>query len=110
MSGETIVQGVVIEASVDIGTEELCRACAVREEWLVALVAEGVVEPRGGSPEAWRFSGDSLRRVRIVRRLQSDLGINLAGAALALELIEENARLRRRLQVIKRGGDEEPYP
>lgn len=110
MTRETVLHGVVIETSVELGTQELCRACAVREDWLIALVAEGVIEPRGRSPGAWRFSGESLRRARIVRRLQRDLDLNLAGAALALELIEENERLRRRLggqPVPARGDDNE---
>jgi chaperone modulatory protein CbpM len=32
-----------------------------------------------------------------VRRLQSDLRVNIPGAALVLSLADENARLRRRL-------------
>ncbi len=108
MSGKTVVHGVLIETSVEFGTRELCRACAVREDWLIALVAEGVIEPHGRSPAAWRFSGESLRRARIVRRLQRDLDLNLAGAALALELIEENERLRRRLAARSAPGEEHP--
>ena len=42
----------------------------------------------------WHFPGYCLRRVRIVQRLESDLGLNLAGAALALELLEEVEDLR----------------
>lgn len=91
------VQGIVIEESVEITSGELCQACAVRREWLIELVEEGVLEPQGLAPEQWRFPADSLRRARIVRRLQHDLGLNLAGAALALELLEENEAIRARL-------------
>jgi len=37
-----------------------------------------------------------VRRVRCALRLESDLGVNLAGAALALDLLEELNRLRAR--------------
>ena len=43
----------------------------------------------------WRFSGVALTRVQRVIRLQHDFGVNLPGAALALELLEELERLRR---------------
>ena len=91
------VQGILIEESVEITAGELCQACAVRREWLIELVEEGVLEPEGPAPEQWRFPAESLRRARIVRRLQRDLGLNLAGAALALELLEENEAMRARL-------------
>lgn len=37
----------------------------------------------------WRFSGKSLRRARSAHRLQRDLGLNLAGIALVLDLMDE---------------------
>jgi chaperone modulatory protein CbpM len=43
----------------------------------------------------WRFSGAQLRRARIALRLERDLGVNAAGVALALELLEELEQLRR---------------
>ncbi|MAM56690.1 MAG: MerR family transcriptional regulator [Salinicola sp.] len=75
---------------------ELCRTCTVHAEWVIELVDEGVIVPHGRRREQWRFYGASLHRVRVVQRLQRDLGVNLAGAALALELMDEVARLRRR--------------
>ena len=55
------------------------------------MVQEGVLEPVGGSREQWRFGVSSIRRVRTAVRLQRDLGVNLAGAALALELLDRIA-------------------
>ena len=45
-------------------------------------------------PTAWRFHAVSLRRVRITRNLQEELGVNMPGAALALDLLDELERLR----------------
>jgi chaperone modulatory protein CbpM len=39
-----------------------------------------------------------LRRARLALRLERDLEINLAGVALALELMEELEYLRRKLK------------
>ena len=44
------------------------------------------------------FAGASLRRTRVALRLLHDLELNLPGAALAVDLLDEIARLQRRLQ------------
>ncbi len=95
--------GVVPELLTELTLADLCRACAVRTEFVVELVEEGVLEPVGREPQRWRFTDAHLRRARMASHLQRDLGLNLAGAALALELLEEIEALRARLQVL--GGD-----
>jgi len=76
---------------------ELCRACRLPAEQVFELVEHGVLEPRGREPARWRFHSVSIRRARSALRLQHDLGVNAAGAALALELLEEIERLRARM-------------
>lgn len=95
----SLLRGEVLEEEVELTFGELCRACQVPAERIFELVEEGVVEPLGREPSRWRFQGVSVRRVRCALRLERDLGVNVAGAALALDLIEEleaaRARLRR---------------
>jgi chaperone modulatory protein CbpM len=55
------------------------------------------VEPIGRRPESWQFRGVSLRRIRCAQRLEDDLGVNTAGVALVLDLLEELEELRTRL-------------
>jgi chaperone modulatory protein CbpM len=93
----------VPEDSSELTVDELSRACAVPVEFIVELVEEGVLAPAGPAPERWRFNYAHLRRVRVASRLEHDLGVNLAGAALALELLEEIEALRARLRVLGGG-------
>jgi chaperone modulatory protein CbpM len=58
-------------------------------------VEEGVISVLEIDAAEWRFSGAQLRRARIALRLERDLGVNAAGVALALELLEELEQLRR---------------
>lgn len=88
----------ILEEQVGLTLADLCRACATQTEWLVELVEEGVLSPSGGSPEVWRFTGVQLRHARVAVRLQRDLGVNPAGAALALQLMDELDALRGRLR------------
>ncbi len=94
-----VFSGCVIEEEVELSLAELSQACCVNAEWLMALVAEGILEPLEDG-EQWRFGGASVYRARTVQRLQQDLGVNLSGAALALELLEEIDSLHERLAVL----------
>ena len=91
------VSAIILEEQTELSLVEVCRACAVRAEFIVELVEEGVITPQGREPHRWRFSGTHLRRATVALRLQRDLGVNLAGAALALELLDELDTLRARL-------------
>lgn len=77
---------------------ELCRSCGVEAEFIEALVEEGILEPVGRRGRHWCFPASSLRRTRITLHLQRDLGINFAGAALALDLLERIEDLEARLR------------
>ena len=78
--------------------EQLCRVCAVQTEFVLTLLEEGVAQPiEGQRPETWRFSQVQVRRVSVAWRLQRDLGVNPAGAALALQLLDEMETLRAQL-------------
>jgi len=96
----SLLTGDVLEEDVEMTLAELCRACQVSAETVFELVDEGVFEPMGQEPAIWHFHGINVRRVRCVQRLQNDLGVNIAGAALALELLEELEVMRERLRRI----------
>jgi len=89
------ISALLLDDSVEFTIAEICEACSITEELIVEIVAEGIVEPLGEEPRQWRFSGRSLARVQRVVRLQQEFDVNLPGAALALELLEEVERLRR---------------
>jgi chaperone modulatory protein CbpM len=87
--------GTVLDENMEISLRELCRSCGVNAEYVIEMVEQGVVDPLGSSPREWRFPGPSVRRVQIALRLQHDLRVNLSGAALVLDLLEELETLRR---------------
>jgi len=91
------LSGDLIDPDLEFTAEELCRSCRLQFDLVEQFVQEGVLEPVGGNREPWRFRVSSIRRVRTAVRLQRDLGVNLAGAALALELLDRIADLERRL-------------
>jgi chaperone modulatory protein CbpM len=96
------LRGDIVEESVQLSLAELCQACSVREEQVTTWVFEGVLEPAGERPPEWRFGGRSLKRARLAMRLTRDLEINAPGVALALDLLEQIARLE--VQLVRDSG------
>lgn len=91
------LQGSILDDSVELTLQDLSHMCAVDEHHIVEFVEEGVLTTIRVAPQ-WRFGGTALRRARRALRLQHDLEINLAGVALALDLMEELELLRRELR------------
>lgn len=97
----SLFTGHVVE-DVQLSFGELCRACGLSAEQVYDLIDEGIIEPIGRDPARWRFSGICIRRIRVALRLQRGLGVNPAGAALALDLMDEIERMRIRLRRLER--------
>jgi chaperone modulatory protein CbpM len=93
----TTLTGTILEEEVVLSLGELCRASRLSAERVIEFADEGIIEPIGGCPESWRFRGVSLRRIRCAQRLEEDLGVNAAGVALILDLLDELEQLRARL-------------
>jgi chaperone modulatory protein CbpM len=99
---ERILEGSPIDESAWIAVGDFCAWLRVDRHWVASLVEAGVIEPRGAAPEAWAFPASDLVRVRAVVRLVRDLDVNLAGAALIVDLVEERRRLERRIALLER--------
>lgn len=79
---------------------ELARCCRVSADWLSARVEAGVLQPQhGGAAADWRFGTATVQRVRRIRQLEHTYDADPQLAALAADLMEEVAWLRRQLQM-----------
>jgi chaperone modulatory protein CbpM len=101
------LSGIVLDEEHLLTLTEISQACAVQTGYIIELVDEGLLIPESGpeirpqgEPHFWRFTGEQMRRARVASRLQGDLGINLAGVALALQLLDEIEELRERLEAL----------
>ncbi len=104
---QNILEGTVLDEKIVLSLNDLCRACCCSEEWIIELIDEGAIEPEGRTTmlrqtvadevNQWSFSAYDLERALTAMRLQRDLEINLAGVALALDLLNEIKALKSRL-------------
>lgn len=92
------IDGIVVEEEIVFSLSDLCQAAGASPGQVLALVDEGVLHPTGDAPPFWVFAGASLRTTRAALRLNADLALGTAGAALVLDLLEEISALRARLR------------
>lgn len=85
-----------------LSVRQVCRASQIDFQVVVELAGLGLVRPRGNEPEEWQLSARELVRLRTAARLIRDLGVNVSGAALAVELLEARRDLEARLRVLER--------
>jgi DNA-binding transcriptional MerR regulator len=75
---------------VRLSAAELAAAAGLSPAMLARLVRLGLLEPAAGTNEF--YSADVLRLRRMLR-LRRDLGVNLTGAAIIVDLLERLERL-----------------
>ena len=85
-----------------IAASEMCQLCRIDLDAIRELAALGVMSSRERGPGEWQVPATALPRLRVVGRLMRDLGVNVSGAALALELLETQHDLEVRLRHLER--------
>ena len=63
---------------------------------------KGLIRPQRTSGNTRLYSEADVERLRLIQRLTTELGLNLAGVELVLHMQDEVARMRRRLERLER--------
>ncbi len=88
------MSGEILSEKNKLALEDICERCGLPETTVMAYVEEGVIEVDGDDVARWRFSELSMVRIQKACRLERDLGLNPAGAALALDLMAQINELK----------------
>ena len=89
--GRARAKGTLVE------TEVLAREAGLHPELVRRLVRLGAAEPAGGTRASPLFPREAAARVARTARLRRDLGLNYAGAILAVQLLARIDELEARL-------------
>ena len=76
---------------------EVTCSIGVDEGVIIEIINEGIVSVQKDDHNNWQFDSLALKRIRTVLRLKHDLNVNLPGAGLALELLDEIDTLKKQL-------------
>lgn len=101
MSTRKIAHIEIIDENEPLSLEKFLACAQMERAYLLEMVEAGIASPLGGTVEQWTFVRGDLRRIRIARRLMSDLEVNVSGAALILDLLAERDALRQRLRLLE---------
>jgi chaperone modulatory protein CbpM len=96
----------LLDERTSISIVELTSSLHIDRGQVLEMVEVGLLEPRGSDIEHWRFPGNQVPRARSAWRLVSDLGVNVAGAALVLDLIEQRDNLLSRIRMLESALDD----
>lgn len=75
--------------------KEITYSLEITKEVVLEILDEGIINAQKDPVEEWIFDHEAFKRMRTMIILHRDLGVNFAGAALALELLEEIHRLKK---------------
>jgi len=102
MTKDTIFTGLVVEESTTYTLIEVCSHYHIPQELLLEMVEYGIFQAKTTKQESLTFSAAELRKIEKGFRLHRDLDVNLAGVALALELLEQIDNLHHELNVLRK--------
>lgn len=97
-----ILTGIIVDETTIYSLQEVSYTCGVSIEVIEEMIEHGLVEPKKITANKQVFDPHAVRRVKIALRLQRDLGVNLPGAALALDLLMELQELRTSLAILEK--------
>ncbi|MCL9684678.1 chaperone modulator CbpM [Legionella maioricensis] len=102
MNKDDLLIGVLIEETTTISFNEVCRKYHIPKELLIEMIEQGLFPNQTTQIEQVVLDQKALRRLESAFRLHRDLGINLPGVALALDLLEEMEKMRRELEILRK--------
>jgi len=81
---------------------DLANVVGLHPELVEKFVDYGLIESSPGTGSGPLFPADAAKRLRCIMRLRRDLGVNLAGVAVILEMRERIENLQRELELLRR--------
>jgi MerR family transcriptional regulator/heat shock protein HspR len=76
--------------------------CGMHEQSLRMYERRGLVTPQRSPGNFRRFSDEDVERVRFIKRLIDDLGVNLAGVEVILHMREQLLQAHAELDALRR--------
>ena len=77
-------------------TQAICSSHNLTKDIILEMVSWGIANPAGRKWDKWVFSQTDYERIGRATQFNRELEINISGAALVLQLLEELDKIRKR--------------
>lgn len=94
MNDNNAPEGRYVEENFILNITEVCQSLGIQKQWIFEVIDEGIIHPLPSKSSSPKFDQTAIRRIRTSICLQRDLGINLSGIALVLDLLDEIEELK----------------
>ncbi|AEH44050.1 regulatory protein MerR [Thermodesulfatator indicus DSM 15286] len=78
----------------------ICEKVGLTPKTLRVWMEEGLISPRREG-RRYLFDEEDLKRLLLIRRLRDDLGVNLAGIDIILQLLDRVQELEKEIERLK---------
>ena len=102
------VQSVEVIESDSLTLTEVISYTALDRSSVIEMINAGVVQATGdeNTIDQCRFSARELAKLRTAQRLIDEFNVNIDGAALIVELLEERDTLRSQVEMLRKMVEE----
>jgi chaperone modulatory protein CbpM len=100
MQEKKIITAVLVDEYETYSIQMVCEQLNIPESLMIEMEEHGLFQYEGSQ----HITHQALKRIESACRIHQDLGVNLPGVVLALELLEELEELRHRLSILERGS------
>jgi chaperone modulatory protein CbpM len=102
MNKNDILVGIVIEETQTFTYTEVCHKYNIPQQLLSEMMEHGLFSNTSTELEQLKINQKELQRIESAFRLHRDLGVNLPGVVLAIELIEKIDLLNDELDILRK--------
>ena len=78
--------------------------CGLHEQSIRMYERRGLITPQRSAGNIRRFSDDDVERIRFIKRLVDDLGVNLAGVEVILHMRQQLLEVQQELEQLREKG------
>jgi MerR family transcriptional regulator, heat shock protein HspR len=75
--------------------------CGMHEQSLRMYERRGLITPQRSAGNIRRFSDADVERIRFIKRLVDDLGVNLAGVEVIMHMRQQLLEIQRELELLQ---------
>lgn len=102
MKQHDILIGMLIEETETFSYKEVCTKYNITTDLLEEMVEHGLFSNKSTDLKQLQFNPKELQRIESAFRLHQDLGVNLPGVVLAIELLEKIQHMDEELVILRK--------